>query len=254
MPRGTPDGKIEDLKFAGQASDLASVSNNLWGFSSISGQGRVNYFDTFNNGLNGWQKFNTGAGSAVPNLQSSGPPPETIFSPPYCVKFNPGVTSGSRSNLGRRQFLGTSPRLGLEAAVLFNNTCPNYRLNLDYNVIGGAATGYYAIIRWSNAAGAWQAYNGQTAAYQTFYAPGVIGAGVSLWMQIKMVCDFVTGYYVRAFIGDSVFDLSAIPMLNPALYTATYKGYLYMEAAAESYGAASQPGYIGYILNTKDEP
>lgn len=254
MARGTPDGKIEDLKFAGQASDLASVSNNLWGFSSISGQGRINYMDTFNNGITGWQLFNTGAGSTPPNLQSTTTPPETIFSPPNCVKLNPGVIAGSRSNMGRRQFLGTSPRLGLEAAILFDNTCPDYRLNMDYNVIGGAATGYYAILRWLHSAGAWQLYNGQTASYQTFYTPGVIGAGVSLWMQIKLVCDFVTGKYWRAFIGDQVFDVSTVPMLNPALYTATYKGYLYMEVAAESYGAASMPGYVGYILNTKDEP
>jgi len=252
MPRGTPDGKIEDLKFAGQASDLASVSNNLWGFSSISGQGRVNYMDTFNNGMNGWKQTLQGGGSALPALISSINPPETIFSPPCSVVLSSGVVAGSRSLLERRQFLGTAPRVGLEAAVLFDNTSPDYGLILDYNCIGFNQA-YYGVIRFSHAAGAWQVYN-SSGAWSSFYVPGVIGAGVSLWIQIKFVCDFSTGRYVRAFVGDQIFDLSAIEMLTPAIFTATYRGYLYMQVRAESYGAGSQPGYIGYVLSTKDEP
>lgn len=254
MARGTPDGKIDEFLYASQASDVSIVSNMLWGFSPLDGRGRVVYMDTFNNGLMGVDAYSTGAG-VNPAWNNIAP----VFSPPYSAKVDPGVVSGDRSIVGRHSFMGVTPRVGIESAFYFTQTTPGYSIVLDYtlakNNAAGNQNGFFAVLRYDHASGNWQIYVAGGTWTTIFHNnTNTPTAGAEMWIQHKLVCDFYTGKYIRAMIGDSSYDLSTYNMYTPGPITPIFKGYLYGESRSESYGAGTTPGYIGYILITKDEP
>jgi len=246
MPRGTPDGRIETQQFAAQVSDVAHVNNMLWGFSPINGQGRVIYFDTFNNGLSGVGLSSTGAGIA-PALYTGGAGLGDVFSPPYCCKMNPGTVVNDRSFLFREFYAGNSKRLGIEFAVSKNNLTPTFRAQIDYSALGFSP--WLGVINFDEPSDVWQIWRGG-GVWTTFYSP-VASPTNRMHMQVKLVMNFETGYYVKAFIGDYEFDLSAYTM-GPSL--SSYPGYFISTITAVSRGAGTVPLNLGYILITKDEP
>lgn len=242
MARGTPDGRITDNQFAAQVSDVAHVNNMLWGFSPIDGQGRVIYFDTFNNGLMGWRLTATGGGS-IPFISS---PASHVFSPPNIVNLNPGITANDTSNMIREMFAGKSTRLGLEVGYRFNSGCQIFT-SLDYNPISGLP--YFGRLMFSQSIGAWRVTG--TSGSITFYTPGAPPAGLNMLIQTKIVMDFSTGKYVRAFIGDQDFDISTISMASSS---SSYNGFMTTLISHFSQGAAALNCQMGYVLITKDEP
>lgn len=242
MPRGTPDGRIVDTLLAGQVTDLGAVYSMLWGFSPIDGQGRVMYFDTFNNGLNGWVVANSGSGSVLPVLAS---PANYVFSPPNCVNLNAGVTSNSMSYIYRELFAGKTTRLGIEIGFQLTSGMQP-RISIDYNPISGSP--FFGVMAFSQSGGFWWVRTPGAVA-TSFYTPGaVVGA---MMTQIKIVMDFSTGKYVRAFVGDQDFDLSAYSMDTSS---SSYNGLAIAQAANISKGAGAGILQLGYVLVTKDEP
>lgn len=241
MTRGTPDGRIETQQFAAQVSDVAHVNNMLWGFSPIDGKGRVLYLDTFNNGLSGWRKDSSGA--ALDPYVSI--PSDYAFSPPAVCLLDCGVTSGHRSFLYRDIFAGKSERLGFEIGFKFTNSIIP-QIELSYKLVAGTA--YGASLGFSQTNGF---YIEKTASFtkEYFYNPGSFSGG--LLMQIKLVADFAAGKYVRAYIGDQDFDLSAFTLTAPSV---SYAGYLAATIWNESKGAGATALALGYALITKDEP
>lgn len=245
MARGAPDGKIDTYQYASQFSDPSRVADVLWGFSSLDGRGRIVYFDTFNNGLNGWRTQKTGAGILPALSNSIG---FTMF-PPNCVSLNPGTVSGDTSEMYRVMHLGKSQRIGIEAGFYFN-AYVQPQLTIDYNPNQGNP--YYGRVRFENSLSAWQVLlNNGTGTYQTFNVPGVPPGSFGMFMQVKLVMDFSIGKYVRALIGDEFFDLSAISMSSS---TSSYNGALIANVRNKSLGAGTNELLIGYVLITRDEP
>ena len=243
MPRGTPDGRIESQQFAAQVSDVAHVNNMLWGFSPINGTGRVLYFETFNNGLNGWGKTQTGA-ALVPALAS---PASYVYSPPNCAVLNSGVTANDLSKIYREMYAGKSLRVSIEMGTNFSAGVQP-RFSIDYKPIG--YNPFFGAIRFSQSAGAWQVLtNGPT--WNSFYVPGAPPGAQGMLIQIKLVMDFSTGNYVTAFIGDQDFDLSAYIMFTSS---SAYTGLLIAEVRHDSKGAGATALQVGYVLVAKDEP
>lgn len=248
MARGTPDDRIVETFLAGQISDVSYVANMLWGFAPIDSQGRVIFFDTFNNGLGAWDTRVSGVG-VLPKIVT-GANVSMIFSPPNAVQMDPSATVGGESFAIRKQYMGKTTRLGAEAVVELNNTVGSYQMMMDYNPIGYPAK--LGSIRFDHAAGAWQVFDGNLS-WQTFYNAGVPPASTRMHVQVKFVCDFATAKYVRAYIGDQFFDLSQY-VLGGSVVTTNYDGYLYSDMRNYSYGAGTTPGVYGYYLLTKDEP
>jgi len=247
MARGTPDARIQESTYAGQISDLGYISNMLWGFSPIDSQGRVTYLDTFNNGLGGFIYENNG-GAAIPSLVNPGLSVITqVFCPPNMVKINAGVTNGDDVYIQRGMFWGINTRLGLEVALRCHTNSPNYIVRMDYMLDSTHAT--RCELNYNRAAGNWRiALAG--GGYQNIYGMSMAGIG-NRWVQVKVVADWSTKKYVRAYIGERFFDLSAYTMFNLTFSTA---GDFFTSIGASSYGAGSSDGYIGYVLLTKDEP
>lgn len=248
MPRGGPDGGIDSsLAYASQITDLAYISNVLWGFSPIDAQGRIIHLDTFNNGLAGWAPVTTGAGAA-PSITSgfSG----EVYSPPNGVKFSPGVVANDISMLIRQYYLGQTFHLGLEAGFSFKDTVPQWTFVIDYKPIG--RTAYTAQLYYNRSVNMWRLLTGSGAG--TGYDLGVqmnIASTNLRLMQVKVVADWETGKYKRVYIGDQVIDVSNVTMY---LSTLTVEGYLAEVVRTLSYGAGSTYGVLGYALLTKDEP
>lgn len=246
MARGTPDGRLSDFSYASQIPDSMQVANSLWGFSSVDGQGRPIYFDTFNNGLGGWQKLLSGSGQ-LPILNGSAANGE-IFSPPFCVQLRPGIVNIDQSMLKRVSYLNVNTRLGMEAGVFINGSTCDYVIGIEYKPPG--FPGGFGALRFNHTAQAWQYWN--PIGWNSFYTVGSSAMNVlnGISMQVKFVADFSTGKYIRALIGDQLFDLSAISLAintNPTgVCIATCRG--------DSYGAGTTDGFLGYALFTRDEP
>jgi len=247
MARGTPDARIQESTYAGQISDLAYIANMLWGFSPIDSQGRVTYLDTFNNGLGGFI-YETNGGAAIPSLVNPGLSVITqVFCPPNMVKINAGVSSGDDVYIQRGMFWGINTRLGLEVALRCDTNSPNYIIRMDYML--DSTHSARCELNYNRAAGNWRI---QVAGggYQNIYGMSMAGIG-NRWVQVKVVADWSTKKYMRAFIGERFFDISAYTMYNLTFSTA---GDFFTSIGAASYGAGSADGYIGYVLLTKDEP
>lgn len=245
MARGGPDGELQPYGFATHEVDPGSIYQYLWGWSPIDSKGRVFYLDTFNNGLTGgWRLSATGA-AAVPSLINGGSNPGLIYSPPYAVQLNQGVTLNDRSFMFREMFMGTTTRLGFEAAVRIENTSPEIRVQFDYRPVG--ATGGLSILRYLS--GSWYVWT--SSGWKAFYTPGVPPVNTSMFVQVKFVGDYAAKKYVRALIGDQSFDLSTYTMDTSA---STYTGLLIATILGVSTGAGGATPKVGYVLLTKDEP
>lgn len=241
MPRGGPDGDQQNYLFANQETDLGAVYQYLWGFAPIDSGGRPMYFDTFNNGLMGWGLNQTGSGSLPTLSQAQG----LIYSPPNAAKLTAGIVTNDSSVLFRTFYMGTTKRIGIEVGLQLGNTTPNYRFSLDYKPAGLPA--FYMGIEWDHATGVFRTQPGGF----TIKTLTVPGGGNNLFMQVKIVGDWTTGKFVRALLGDQLFDLSSQSLFSSGN---TYNGMGIANVQALSYGAGSSDGYIGYVLYTRDEP
>lgn len=257
MPRGGPDGNLQPYEYASQEVDPGSIYQMLWGFSPIDSKGRVLYFDTFNNGLGGWGKTITGTGVQPVIFSDGNNATGLIFSPPNCVRLDPGTTVNSLSHIFRQLSFGLNPRVGMEAAVTIATTMPNYRVMVDYRPFN-SATSYTTRLELDVPSSQWRimVLGGGT---QNILAE-TLSATAAVTKQVKIVGDFATGKYIRAFIGENQIDLSAYNMpltstANPTSPTISIPGMAVFTMRAVSHGAgATVPGYIGYVLLTKDEP
>jgi len=244
MTRGSPDGLIADSQYAAQITDNAYISNMLWGFSPIDSQGRIIYLDTFNNGLSGFTPHNSGS-AILPVIKS-----DISYVPPFAVVCDPGTIVTNESFISRKQFMGLTKRIGIEFAVEWKNNVPNVSSIIDYNPLGFPSQ--VGGIMYSHVTQAWQIYD-KISGWATFNSAGLPPVNSSIWVQVKLVCDFSTGKYIRAYVGDQLFDLSAFTLGNGTVST-DYDGYLYSDLRANSYGAGCDTGRFGYFLLTKDEP
>lgn len=244
MPRGGPDGDQQPYQFAIQETDLGAIYQYLWGFAPVDSGGRVMYLDTFNNGLNGFGIAQTGAG-LLPVLDSSSG--DKVFCPPNSAKLDPGGAANDRSFIYREIFAGRTKRLGIEVAFSKTDLTPILDIQIDYNAIG--FTPYLGVLRFDETADLWQVWRGG-GVWTTIYNPGASVAN-RMHIQAKVVMDFSTGMYVRAFVGDQVFDISTLSM---GTSSSSYVGYLIGTVKTISRGAGTIPMNIGYVLMTKDEP
>lgn len=251
MARGTPDGRIENLTYATQTSDLAFISNMLWGFSPIDGKGRVWYLDTFNNGLGGFGFTNTGAALGPRLYSNASNGLGFIFCPPNSVELVTGIATGDLSQIWRQIQFGINTRVGLETSILFSSACPRYVLIVDYKPRG--KNGYIGTLQLNTTRDYWQIINQAGTPVDVFAVNEGGGTpAIQTLQQIKLVCDFATGYYVRAMIGENLVDLSAHQMQASAI---TYHGFMTIALRARSLGVSTtQNGYLGYVLLTRDEP
>lgn len=245
MSRGGPDGNLQPYNYAGNQADISLVSQMLWGFAPVDGQGRVWYLDTFNNGLGGVILASSGGSSTNPTLytaQGVG----AIYSPPNAIQLNPGADGSAFSYIMRKYYLGKNARIGMEMSIQWSDITPNYYMTMDYRIAGGNP--YIPRLQFDNAAGNWKILT--NTGYVTIVHTGIL-AGNPMLQQIKMVVDFSAGKYVRALIGDNLIDLSQYTMQASVN---SFDGFCIATFGGVSFGAASSIGIIGYILLTKDEP
>jgi hypothetical protein len=250
MPRGTPDGRIQEQLYGSQVEDLNYVPSMALGFSPINSQGRVMYFDTFSKGLGGFIQEEIGSASQIP-IQAV---PSPVFSLPYSAEFRAGTNLGDMSLLHRTMNYGKSSYLGIETAFLMANDIGRIQASLDYNPLDGVP--YFGQIQYVASTGKWYVYTvidtGGTKAYVLIHDRGVLAASVRAWIQIKAVMDFESGRYVRAWIGDYQVDISQY-RLTPSASSADGHMIAAIRQVSEGAGTAVN-AHVGYILFTKDEP
>ena len=253
MPRGSQDGSAQAYGFASQETDVGAVYQYLWGWSPIDSQGRPFYLDTFNNGVDpGWRLSWVGAGVA-PSIVSGG---GLAYSPPNSVQLNPGVVANDRSYFFREMYMGTTLRLGFEAAIRLYPDAPETRIQFDYKP-ASVVNGGLPILRWLPSAGAWQLWT--AGGWVSVFIAGALPASQPIWIQVKIVADFSMlntfgggrGKYVRLLIGDQIIDTSGLVM-DASL--SAYNGLLIATVTGVSTGAGSNVSQIGYVILTKDEP
>jgi len=246
MPRGTPDGNATIYGYAVKEIDPAAIYQYLWGFSPIDGAGRLVYLDTFNCGLGGFRLLSSGGGldPVISNQDSTFP----FFVPPNVCNLDPGGTNDGRSQLARELFFGKTKRIGLEVGLTVNNSVHDFFCQCDYNPVSGSpyTGGFYL-----NVQNGYIRTSPETTPIQYIYQNGAAFPTNIFMIQIKIVMDFSTGKFVRALIGDQLFDISDYP-LSPS--SSSLEGYATTFFSGYSLGTALNPVKLGYVLITKDEP
>lgn len=240
MPRGLPDYFNPDTVVSQRLFDLHTIMAALTRLVPIDGRGRIVYFNHFDEGLSGWYSSMGGDGVA-PTLS-------TLYAevPPCSVQLDGGTLAGGGSSFFRTRFYEKpAPIAGLDVALAFFPQDALTYLVLQYDA---APTRYDAELRFYNATGLTQLLTptgwvtvATVGAFETPY----------LWLPVKMVCDFQTGYYSRVVLGQTNYDVSANPINTQATSQA---GEVFLHIQSNGQEAAASLAYVGHVILTLDEP
>jgi len=241
MPRGLPDYYNPDTIVSQRLANVEEVVTALRGTTSIDNRGRTLFFDRFGDGLFAWDTPYGGDGKE-PTVHTS-----VALIPPSAVFLDAGTTGGDgRSYILRRFHLGESVRLGLETHILYNVLCPLYRIHIAYNLAGSE---YVAQLEVLPASGVLRIK--VSGDWTTIGNVGYASYSGKVWLPLKMVADFESGYYVRGLVGQEQIDLSDYPLDSSAVLRA---GMAQFENRCIAANAVTNQGFVGFTSGTIDEP
>jgi len=241
MPRGLPDYYNPDTLVSQRLANVEEVVTQLRGIGGVDNRGQTLFSDTFGEGLDAW--LATYGGDATYPVVST---TQTLI-PPASVYFDAGTSGGDGySYILKRFHLGESVRLGLETHIYYNLVSPLYRLHMAYNLSGDE---YYAQLEVLPASGVLRVL--AVSGWVTIGNVGYAGYAGVVWLPLKLVVDFESGYYVRALAGQKQFDISDHPLRSSAILQG---GMAQFENRCIAANAGTNDAFIGFTSITVDEP
>lgn len=236
--RGKPDDSIPSYLSAGALSDPGEIFARQIGIAFADNLGRTFLFDNFAKGLSRWERAQNGAALLPRLLQGN----QSTLASAYCAQMTAGALVTDQSSIATGLLLGSSVRVGVEIGVLLHSLMPNTLFNIDYKPRDFAA-------------GVLRCTIGRVGGTIEFVAGGTLvttlstpTAGNEYWAQVKIVGNYSVGKHTRLVLGERIYDTSAIS-LEPSSIADNGRCIV----AVATYQSAN-PGYIGYVSVTRDEP
>ena len=204
-------------------------------------RGQVLDLYTFKNGLGGVRTDTSGAGTDV------------AISPVYCLYdgysalLDAGNTDGNTAKIAMRRAQNPSSRYGGQFSFA---TGSNYGFVQIFLKVYDGSTLSQGSVRIDVDADTFQLRNSAGTWIQ-------LASGVNLalephtWHRMKLVIDVSTGYYVRALLNNTEYDLTGYALNTPSSSTAPQ---LQMEAIAECEHVLGTEVYIDGLVLTAEEP
>lgn len=243
MPRGGPDWDSPDYGIAVASIDLSEIADRLIGFARVDSRGRIHIHDTFAEGLGNWHAIAVPSGIA---------PVVEVGVTPFVagnkhVKFDTGTVLDGGSVLKLEGWLGGTKRLGLEAGLFFNDSAPDYQMDMSYRPSGGS--GWFAGLKYLHVTQKFAINVGGVYTPVTGLLPlNFSNGGV---VPVKLVGDFENGKYVRLLVGEIQYNLDSYSLYP---FASMEEGSLTVDVAAFSTGDTRHVGRCKYVVFTKDEP
>ena len=221
--------------------DLTEISARLGGYSLFDRRGKVFFLDGFEySTLTNWTIMAAAGGAmAMDNTKSfygqSSAKITTAAGSPWTIAILKYLDVPSQSAVGSEiMFMPNHANEIFTLALFLTNGTNEYSAQIRANF----ATN---VMQYMDAAGSWQTL------------PGTLYWSISCewWKYFKLVANVSTKKYVRAFIGNMTWDLSAISM-----HTVGGSSNAYIEVAA-SLAATDSTQHYGWVDNlvlTHDEP
>lgn len=240
MPRGYPDYNNPVYSLAMKNIDFGALLVGTVGLVPCDGRGRLYFLDTWGEGTYAWTFDGNGINAAYSLITTT---PEI---PPVNVLLTGGTGVGTGTEYCDKRFrVSGSNRLGIETGFRFGGVSPAAEVWIINNI---NTIGYRAILRIDSTNGELSV---NTPSGQTVFDTSLGLAGTTSFFPMKLVCDFSTGYYIRAIFGDSEYDLSGYQIATPS--GITEKEVLF-RAGVRSMGLGNSQLYLGHIFITYDEP
>ncbi len=213
MPHGTPDwGLVGPISILYGLDDMAEHAVRAGAVSSWDRIGHVVFSDNFSEGLGAWRLEISSPDGIV------GPYTGEALSPPFCVRMLNG--SGGATYARMRHYLGYAYRgqCGLELSIAFS---PDIEY-IKFGFYSSLPTGRWIFyVRLTPGTGD-LAHGSDAVGWTPFANVGALVANIWQWHNVKIVADFVTGFFVRVVWEGIPFDMSAIPALALAVLAPYY--------------------------------
>lgn len=243
MPRGNPDYNVPEYDFFTVETPNSDIVAERQGFSRLDNRGRVLFSDDFRGGLNRWKLSYYPQSLAPVHIHDAG------MSIGYHGAIRcASVEDGGYSGIYQRLILPVSSRLGYELGFYLPEDFASITCTLAHLYTGAACkAGTFTI---TGGTGEIKIhYPGGTYSILT---PSSLALFTDRWVSVKLVIDVSTFKYVRFMIGNTQYDLEAYDL---ALSEGGFTGATLINFASAAEDAVNiEPGYIGYVIVSGDEP
>jgi hypothetical protein len=240
MARGLPDYYNPDTAVSQRVVDMHSILSVIMGMGQIDGRGRIQYYETFKEGLYGWELIRSGNG-VDPAVTTS-----LAELPPVSVELNAGTLAGSGiSQVNRYTNLRDLTSVGFEVSL---NWGSRDSVVILYIKLQTPLHDYEATLTINSNTGLVTYLTGGVETPIATLGDLTAQAG---WTPFKLVVDFTTGTYKRAVVGQTAYDLAGpIPdgggtLINSQLLTTLQ---------VNSNDTVAAYVYLGHAVITTDEP
>lgn len=240
MPRGAEDFLNPPYVVAGRQIDPATQVLARFGFVPVDCMGRWWWFDNFREGLASWTLTLT-TDTLSPCLSSV-----HAYVSPYSVRLPSGGTLGYYSMIKRKVYYSRTPgTVGLEFAVRDGGSSGNITCSL-YHTFSATSFRMAVMIDWDDSIvwlispTGWRKMPGWDIVW-----------GNDLWLPIKVVADFSTGFYTRLIIGGDSFDVSDYSVWDQIT---GFADCMQVDFANQNTEGGNKYTHLGYCLLTVDEP
>ncbi len=242
MARGGPDWDAPDYQIATAKMDTGEIASYLFGTSTLDGTGRLYIMQNFGNGFLSETRSSAGDGSQ-PTLERG-------ITPLSGIRL--ALVAGTLTGGGASSFTGYSHfpnpgRVGFNIGILHYRYKPDSFIHIAYWRDGYLYRGRIWFDAWEH-----KVYlESPSGAYVE--VPGVFPSVLitERLTHIKLVADFVTGYYHRLLVGSDTFDLSDYALAKD---TTREEGILTYGLECKAWTGPAQTGHCCYYLVTVDEP
>ncbi len=243
MPQGQPDYGFQPSATIQTATDVNSLIAASLGISSMDGRGRIQYIDTFKEGLRGWRLANVGAG-ALPVLDYS---LQQLFTPPFSALLDPVGVPGA-SYISRGFYLNMVDVVSFEVGMWAGTDAGDVRIALT--VGDGDDVSQSLIIYYKPDT---QILSIGTDAGQVEIATLIVTPfGIGSPLRFKIAGDLATGKYVRLVLGGAQYDLSDYTLDAGGAYP---YGHTFFQFSCTGRNPINfEPAYLDYAILSSSEP
>lgn len=205
MPHGTPDwGHVGPISVLYGLDDLGEQAVRVGAVPSWDRIGHVLFSDDFQEGLGAWRAYVSSADGILCLFTGD------AQSYPYCVKMVNGSVSGSYARM--EHYFGYEYRgiCGLECNVAFGPDIEYIKFGLGSR---SATARQYFYVRYTPLTGE-VAHGSDGAGWTPFANTGPRLCNIWTWHNVKLVANFLTGFFVKFVWEGTPFDMRAIPCVT----------------------------------------
>ncbi len=202
MPHGTPDwGLVGPISVLYGLDDLGEQAVRLGAVSSWDRIGHVVFQDNFSEGVGAWYSIVSSADGTIC------PFTENALSSPFCIRMVNGSGGATYARMNHYLGYGYRGRCGLECNIAFGPDIEYIKFGFFSSLPTGRQLFY---VRFTPATGLLE-HGMDPAPWTAFDNVGILGGNIWEWRNVKLVVDFVTGFFDKFVFLGTVYDMSAIP-------------------------------------------